>query len=238
MPLCFFIFTLTLPYSTSAQPENNKITTALTDLELQNKILQENLKSTKESSKEIHSIYMWALGFSATFLITFLGVNIYFLNSKSKDEIEKIIAKMKSLNEDSKKDIENHIKELFESNKDDILSIQKNTASNLKEKIAVLQDEQREIKLDALDIELELIEIKGVKATALSRHLELISFVIESYGEELYDWKITRSLAKIIELQNQGANFSIHDVAKVNKTLAKLPHQHQGLVAKIKESLT
>ena len=39
-----------------------------------------------ETGKELRATYYWALGFMAVFLITFLGVNIYFTRDKYKEE--------------------------------------------------------------------------------------------------------------------------------------------------------
>lgn len=48
-------------------------------LEAQNEIL-------RGSAHDIQLMYLSALGFSATFLITFLGVNVYFSRTKFEEE--------------------------------------------------------------------------------------------------------------------------------------------------------
>ncbi|MBQ4859319.1 hypothetical protein [Pseudoalteromonas sp. MMG007] len=48
--------------------------------------LEEQNKILKSSSSDLRNSYYWALGFSATFLLVFLGINLYSANRRFDDE--------------------------------------------------------------------------------------------------------------------------------------------------------
>lgn len=56
------------------------------DLKIKIIKLEEQNKILKSSSSDLRNSYYWALGFSATFLLVFLGINLYSTNRRFDDE--------------------------------------------------------------------------------------------------------------------------------------------------------
>lgn len=56
------------------------------DLKIKIIKLEEQNKILKSSSSDLRNSYYWALGFSATFLLVFLGINLYSANRRFDDE--------------------------------------------------------------------------------------------------------------------------------------------------------
>ncbi|MCJ8283404.1 MAG: hypothetical protein MJK14_27365 [Rivularia sp. ALOHA_DT_140] len=118
--ICFIAFFLGLLSFAIAQEKSSLPNANIKELKVMNIQLIEQNKILKKSIDTTQSIYFSALGFAATFLIAFLGVNVYFSKSRADEQRRlhesRIDTKFSKLEATNKENIELKVKELVDVN--------------------------------------------------------------------------------------------------------------------------
>jgi len=174
---------------------------------LQNELLKQQNEIIKQTSSEIRNSYYWALGFTGTFLVLFLGINTFLFRNKVKEDkeflnnyVENIILKETNILKDDNIKILNDIKEqnLIESNKlIDSLNIKINEAIKpVLASISLLKQTTLCLEIKVLDNDIEINKASEGYYTILMNSKRIIEIII-SNKLTLHDWRIAHSLENI-----------------------------------------
>tara|TARA_R110001606_G_scaffold382655_1_gene544550 strand:- start:131 stop:775 length:645 start_codon:yes stop_codon:yes gene_type:complete len=183
-------------------------------LEEQNKILSESVSEFR--------VYLFSsLGFSATFLIVFLGVNIYFLRNRYTEDKVMLL-----------QTIENKINQ-FEGKSLDRYEVAKKQqkeeiSREIDQKSKKLEIENIYRRIDITCLQLKLEENLSI---CLSKYFKLA----EDYNLLNWEMQLSDSLHQIIKLLNQGGEYDSSEYPEVYTFLDKLPVNFSTQAKKIKE---
>ena len=98
--MLIFVFACT-SFFTFAETTNTNQQEQIKELSEQNIRLQEQSKMLKSSIDNYNNIIFSSLGFAGTFLIAFLGVNIYFMKNRADEDKKNIEQMIKEKNKES-----------------------------------------------------------------------------------------------------------------------------------------
>lgn len=196
-------------------------------LEAQNEIF-------RESAQDIQLMYLAALAFSGTFLITFLGVNVYFSSTKFEEERKSLESLYKMKSEAQLFKLEEALNHHVEEIKKTIPEIVKKQIDPLSHSI----DKQSKKMLSEqlrVDLELKLIEIEltTTESTLVRYYIE--ASVLANKLEE--DWRIGEYLLKVEKLLTGGARVTEIAISDMVIKLRGLPAHHEILVNRIESQI-
>ncbi|MFA0207659.1 hypothetical protein AB4536_12195 [Vibrio cyclitrophicus] len=196
-------------------------------LEAQNEILL-------SSTNDIQFMYLAALAFAATFLLAFLGVNVYFTKSKYEEE-------------------RRLLESLFESNVKDLANLNKNDIKNKLEKIKADLNESVEGSIGKVNFRIDFFE-KSLEKEKLNReydscNLEIKCTTVKATKARLYiraailsnklgwDSSLADHLVSLSEVLNDGTKIGSHSISEAIKDLRSLPGHHKKLIEQIETKI-
>ncbi len=206
-----------------------------------NKIkLEEQNKLLKSSLNDLRASYYWSLSFAATFLLLFLGVNVYFFRNRYKDDKEYLLQKIDA---ESKKIIESSC-DLIESKVDGLKSeVSRHISENLKKsvsgmesKVSSLSNDIQNSRVDIIKLNIENTKRTGVKANVLRKYFELFRESRKLKGPH-WDWQVSEGLEEMYKLLCDGAEFDPSESSEVSGFLNGLPEKFSDGVHKVRTKL-
>lgn len=196
-------------------------------LEAQNEILL-------SSSKDIQLMYLSALGFSATFLITFLGVNVYFSRTKFEEE-RKLL---ENLYEVKSKEQLMKLEETLHSSITEVKEIIPTTISQrIKPLTGSMERYSRKLEKEKLRVDLELIMLKIGSTTTESTLVRLYIEAASLANQRDQDWRVANFLLEADQLLSKGAKIGSLSVSDTIVMLRTFPKHHEKLVSSIETKL-
>ncbi|MFT6901177.1 MAG: hypothetical protein ACJAXS_001366 [Colwellia sp.] len=227
--ICFVVFFLGMLSFAIAQDKTSLSNANVEELKVQNIQLIEQNKMLKASIDDTQSIYFSALGFAATFLIAFLGVNVYFSKSRADEDRRlhesRIDTKFSELELSNKENIEQKVNELVDVNT-------KKIAQGLKNNITTLNNSIAGINYDIAHMHFDLAPNGNSK---LRKAIEVI-ICAESRGCG-FDWKTSGMLTEIRELLNSGSSFDSTELSDVFKVLKSIKEPNRNLALQIEKTI-
>ncbi|CAH6896890.1 exported hypothetical protein [Vibrio chagasii] len=196
-------------------------------LEAQNEILL-------SSSKDIQLMYLAALGFSATFLITFLGVNVYFSRTKFEEERKSL----ENLYEIKSKEQLIKLEETLHSSINEVKeSIPKTVSEKIKPLTSSLESYSQKLENEKLRVDLELIILKIGSTTTKSTLVRLYIEAANLANKRKQDWRVGEFLLEADQLLSKGTKIGSVSVSDTMVTLRTFPKHHEKLVSSIETKL-
>jgi hypothetical protein len=222
--ITFFLGTLSLAMAQDKTPLPNA---TLEELKVQNIQLIEQNKILQSSIDKTQNIYFSALGFAATFLIAFLGVNVYFSKSRADEErklLESHLDKTFSeLNLVNKENIERKVNDLVDSSS-------KKIAQGFKHNITTLDNSIGGINYDIAQMKFDLAPNRDDK---VRKAIELM-ICAENRGAG-FDWKVADMLTIIRELLVSGSCFDSTELSDVFRVLKSIKEPNRNLALEIEK---
>ncbi|UPR30023.1 hypothetical protein IS519_01710 [Vibrio crassostreae] len=196
-------------------------------LEVQNEILA-------SSTSDIQFMYLAALAFAATFLIAFLGVNVYFTKSKYEEErrsLESLFkSNVKELSNLNKTEIQQKLEEIQTDLNESLVSSNERTNSRIDLLKRSLGHEKLNREFDLCKVEIKCTDIKATKARLYIR----AALLANELGR---DSTVADQLISLNELMNEGAKIGSLSVSDAIKNLRSLPNHHEQLVEKLERKI-
>ncbi|MBA5764678.1 hypothetical protein H2O73_20150 [Vibrio sp. 404] len=196
-------------------------------LEIQNEILS-------STSSDIQMMYFAALAFAATFLIAFLGVNIYFTRSKFEEErklLENLFeAKGKELSVFTQAEIEEHLVNIKSELRQDFEQSIKSLEAGISRQKERLTEEVLEREYQHLKLEIACTDVEATKA-----RLHIALCVAANKLDR--DTQIANNLIQLNELLSKGAQINSLSVSRAIKDLRTLPGHHAKLVEQVENKI-
>ncbi|MGY3964687.1 hypothetical protein [Aeromonas veronii] len=192
--------------------------------------LQEQNEMLKLSIENYNSIIFSALGFAGTFLITFLGVNVYFVKNRVDEDKKNLERMIEDKNKENFIELSNSITKIIDEHID---HLDKKTSSQaavistqLKAEIRTIDQKIKYIHYDLAVNEYEKELCDGNKLTAainLIKCSEAVSF----------DWRTSQTLTEIKTLLKTGARYSASELPDVFKVLRDISEPNKKLAVDI-----
>ncbi|WP_166370887.1 hypothetical protein [Psychromonas sp. SA13A] len=199
----------------------------------QNRILQ-------STASDLRSTYHWALGFSATFLLLFLGVNIYFFRNRYNEEKEYLLMHIDDSIEIKKTEIDtslaNKLSEVESKLENKVSSQIEFSLAKVLQKIKLNANDIQLCKVEALKLKLINTNNSGVKENILSENFRL-AVEIRMLSGKSWDWDVSNVLENINALLLEGTKFDPMEMPEVSTFLNNLPAQFTDQVTKIRFSI-
>ncbi len=196
-------------------------------LEIQNEIL-------RGSANDIQLMYFAALGFSSTFLLAFLGVNVYFSRTKFEEERKSLESLYNVKLAEVSLKLEESTNEKFTEINQDIEELVNSRVKSLQKKID-LQDEA--IKNEKLRMKLVVCELESqiitTESTLVRKYIEIA--VLANQSDR--DWMVGEYLLKADDLISKGVKIGSMTLSKNITMLRSLPEHHEKLINKIESNL-
>jgi len=220
--------------------EHAVTTTNLSEIEVSNIRLEEQNKLLKSTLSEMRSSYYWSLSFASTFLLLFLGVNVYFFRNRYNDDKDYLL---KHINEETSKLsrntselIETKFSELKEKIDHHVEEKLKTISSSLDGKISSLKNDIQISRVEIIELSIENTKRTGVEGNVLSEYFKLAQESRKLSGPH-WDWQVSESLEEIYKLLCDGAEFDSTELPDVSKFLNTLPDQFSDGVHKVRNKL-
>ena len=217
---------------TMAQGNNSLPNVNLEELKVQNIQLIEQNKMLQTSLDKTQNVYFSALGFAATFLIAFLGINVYFSKSRADEDrevLESFIDKrFAELELAVKEKIQNETQHI-EQKVNDLVDVNtKKVAKELKFRITASDSSILGLNLKVACIEFDLADCAGNK---MSRAINVIehSEVLER------DWKTADMLTEVRKFLNSGTSFHSTELPEVFRILKSIRESNKQLALKVEQ---
>jgi len=202
--------------------------------------LEEQNKFLITYTTELRNSYYWALGFAGTFLVLFLGVNIYFLRNKSEEDKERLTAHFDLIINEKTSLILQRVDKKIDDSQRLLHEISdksvKETTFPINNSISSLTEKIQENKIEILELKLKNHESSGVKGNILSAHFRLAQEV-RKLTTSYWDWKVSDSLEEGYKLLEQGVEFDSGELPEITAFLNNLPKQFSDLAHKIRKKL-
>ena len=211
---------------------------------LQNELLKQQNEILKQANSDIRNSYYWALGFTGTFLVLFLGINTFLFRNKVKEDKEylnnyvenTILKEMNSL----KDNINVSIREVKEQNNKELLQIHESLDSTIKETNKPIYSDIARLRQNSLLLEVGILENKlllnqseNSYYSKLSNNKQIIDILINNKITSYY-WKIDNSLERIEEILKTGYKVDTSLLSEYTELLNKLPSQYSDVVHRIR----
>lgn len=224
-----------LPFQVSAElSEQNSNQAIILELREANLRLDEQNKMLKSSSSELKNSYYAALSFSATFLVLFLGVNVYFFRSRYGED-KKYLQQHIDVNVDSKMSLVNDSFKSLESQLE--VTIKEHIAKALTEHVSPLRSQINLLKSfnkhQSVDIKLLKIKLEETPSNKIS----LLLSVAQDYKSLNWDYQLSDTLVKINELLKEGATFDSSELPELEGFLNSLSNEYLTSILKIRDNL-
>ena len=222
---------------------------AQTDLKQDNItiILKENIIRLEEQNKillsttsDMRSSYHWALGFCATFLILFLGVNIYFFRNRFNEDKEFLLNKI----EDKFKGAESSNLDLIKA---EMSKFDKKLETSFKQKANELSKNYKASvasnlnKIQYLSVQVKDLELENTKANGCKPNILTGYFHLAEETHKLgsgFDWQLSECLVEARKLLDEGVEIESMEYPEVTTFLNSLPSQFNDVVEAIRKYLT
>ncbi|MDS1780660.1 hypothetical protein [Vibrio vulnificus] len=215
----------------SEQSNNEAIILELREANLR---LEEQNKMLKSSSSELKNSYYAALSFSATFLVLFLGINVYFFRSRYSED-KNYLQQHLDVNVDSKMNLVNDAFKALEGQLESAIkehvdvAVAKHTAP-LKSQVSSLQSSNR-----YNSVEIKLLNIKLEKIP--SNKIRLLLSVAKDYKLLNWDYQLSETLVEIKDLLKEGATFDSSDLPDIERFLNSLSSEYTTTISQIRTQL-
>jgi len=197
------------------------------ELEIQNEIFF-------SSASDVQLMYLAALAFAATFLIAFLGINIYFTKSKYEEErklleslFESKVIELSTLTQSEIREKSDEAKEELEESFVRQIGYVKSRVELLKKKLTE-EELLREYKI--VQLEIKCTEVRATKARL---HIK-VAVLANKLGR---DSQVAESLIQLSELLSQGAKIDSLSISWAIKDLRSLPEHHEKLIEQIEKQI-
>ncbi len=227
-------FVLT-PFQVSAELSDQSNNEAIIlDLREANLRLEEQNKMLKSSSSELKTSYYAALSFSATFLVLFLGINVYFFRSRYSED-KNYLQQHIDVNVDSKMNLVNDSFKTLEGQLESAIkehtavAVAQHTAP-LKSQISSLQSSNRYHSVD-----IKLLKIKLEETP--SNKIRLLLSLAKDYKLLNWDYQLSETLVDIRELLKEGATFDSSDLPELEGFLNSLSNKYTTTISQIRTQL-
>lgn len=245
--LLVLIFTnyLVKPVNSQILEKSVSIKKNINNDNLKIKLLGQQNKDLRDFHEKIANTVYWALGFSAIFLVLFLGINIYFIRNRYNEEKEYLLQhinnavhlKSNDLEKEQNKIIESIKKEYENTLKSFEISMSKianDSIAPLKKSISNIFKSINALKIDIIDIEIKFLEkTDGCKDIIIRRYFDLAKEA-RKYEDRYWDWEVSQCLEEIEKLLNDGAKFDSGDFPEVTAFLDGLPERFKDSVHKVR----
>lgn len=241
MVFCF-ILALSLPVmgKQDGLKEQKNSETTISLIKEKNIRLEEQNKILISSSSELRTSYYWSLGFAATFLLLFLGVNIYFFRNRYNEDKEYLLNHIDlKLNEgaiQTREEITNQFIELEKKLGDMAVEKVKQSISSMNSRINSIHEHTQENTIAILDLEVEHLIRYGCDANLITGYFRLAQ-EIKKLKSPHWDWKMSGCLENIGKLLEKNIEFDSGELPDVSSFLNGLPEQFDDAVFKIKNRL-
>ncbi|BCS95459.1 hypothetical protein DSLASN_10910 [Desulfoluna limicola] len=218
-------------------------------------IIVNRIDNLEKTNSKLLTILYWSLGFVGSIIVLFLGSNIYFtkdrydsdkqsLNENLENKIilmnSDINAKFIALQAEFKELVNEHIENINESLEPRLselkTSIQDESADDIRnlEIITVrLSQDIIRLKYNLIDLEISTLDEEKNKNQILEKRIK----ILECAKELNYEWLMTSTLQKIIELLKAKADFYSLDLPGIHSLLDSLPVCCETQVKSIKKIL-
>jgi len=194
-------------------------------------MLKQRNQDLLDFQEKLSATIYWSLGFSATFLILFLGINIYFLRNRYNEDKERFLKHIEDTLSVKAGELDKKIVEIVGKTIDSKLSSVKNSIESLKEQLSMIEIKTNDNKIEILEIN------KSHKDTILYYYFEQAK-TCKSTGDFFsYGWKISNCMDAMKKLLDDGAKFDAAEVTEVTKFLDSLPSQFSDTVFSFREKL-
>lgn len=210
--------------------------------------LEEQNRILIESQKELRQVYLWALGFAATFLLTFLGVNVYFATARFNRDKNSLVESI-----DNKIDLKGseldlviqdrmaRIDSKFEASESKLSDLVRTEVANtidpkvnkINNSLGNLRFANKRRVYDIACLKYELLKDNGPKPTVLDRLFD----VAEAANTIEWGWHVSKCLDEICTLIDAGTNIPSSDIPDRIKFLEKLPAEHDDMVQRIRAKI-
>ncbi|RLC96171.1 MAG: hypothetical protein DRI46_14065 [Chloroflexi bacterium] len=220
--------------------ENNNLDATLSVLKEKNIRLEEQNKILIHTSTELRNSYYWALGFSATFLLLFLGVNIYFFRNRYNEDKEYLLKHVDSKLHEGANEMRNYVSKQLHNLESRLEKVSvkavKQSINDINAKINNLHSIIGMNKIDIIELEIEQTKLSGVQANVLRSYVDIIQELrkLDNCG---WDWKISDYLSEVCELLKEGVKFNSSELPEVSSLLNGLPNQFDDIVYKIRNHM-
>ncbi len=211
---------------------------------LQNELLKQQNEILKQTNADIRNSYYWALGFTGTFLVLFLGINTFLIRNKVKEDkeylnnyIESTIIKEMNLIKEHNSQITNDIKEL---NNKELIKIHESLKFKIAESltpvhgnIAGLRDKSFLLEIYILENEILINQLNKNYYSMLFNNKEVIKILLENQISSFY-WKIGNCLERIEEILKTGYEVDTSLLSDYTEVLNKLPAEYTDAAHRVR----
>lgn len=209
----------------------------ISQLKEKNIRLEEQNKILISSASDLRASYYWSLSFAATFLLLFLGVNIYFFRNRYNEDKEYLLkhidAKLLEGKNNAQKETSKKLLELEGKFEKIIADKVRSSISGINSKIDVIHSNIKYNKIKILEVEIEQTKKTGVEVTLLSQYFQLAQEV-KTLNSNGWDWKLSDCLVEITKLLEKGVEIETGDLPELSDFLNNLPNQFSDAVHKIR----
>lgn len=224
--------------------------------------LEEQNKILLNTTNDLRNSYYWALGYSATFLLIFLGLNIYSSNRRFDDEkinlekimenkVEEELLNLNKENEKSKSLILNELRSTLEQRKVETEEKLSELTNLIKEQKLGSERRIKEISLshkkevlsaeiERKELEFKIFILKDIKSTTVRIAAEICSLsqdLNKLQNGNYQNWRIGKYLSEIEKLINQTVKNDRHTVQEVVNIMPKLDSEFEVYKSRILEKL-
>lgn len=218
-------------FSSVAIYAQSQVDTVQSDFQSNTKIesLQERNKELIGFQDKIIDTIHWSLGFAATFLILFLGINIYFQRNRYNEDKERFLKHIEDTIKVKSLELEKNIDPLIKSVVEKQVASIKSTLKSFDEKF---NDSQIEIN----DLKLEVLKIQNApKDTILSYYFYQAKDIKRANNYWKWGWKLAQCFEEMEKLLDNGAKFDSMEYPDVTKFIDSLPNEYSDVVHKFRE---
>ncbi|MGD6734890.1 hypothetical protein ACP5PY_00340 [Photobacterium leiognathi subsp. mandapamensis] len=234
--LVIYLCLQVVSFQAIAQTESES-TQAISDLRVQIIRLEEQNKILITSNNDIRSSYYWALGFSATFLILFLGVNIYFFRNRFDEDKEFLLNSIK----DKFNLIEKNNQQVIASEMAVFDAKLEMTFKTKSEQLTKYYDSSvssnstaiQRLLIEVTELKLKNVISDGCKPNILTGYLALAKETLKLGSS--YDWKTSECLSKAKELMDEGVKIEPMELPELITFINSLPEQFSGVSEEIRK---
>ena len=238
MKIIVAIFILTLSFTSfhiGAQTlELTSEEAFIVELKEANLRLEEQNKILKTSSVELRDSYYAALSFAATFLILFLGVNVYFFRNRYNED-KKYLQQHVDVTIDTKMTLINDSFIDLESQME--ASIKGHITKGVAEQVSPIKQQVRSLQSNVKyqSVDLKRIQIEFEKTP--SNKIRLLVALAKDYHSLNWDYQLSDTLVKIRVLLVEGAIFDPSELPDLERFLDLLPKEYNTTLSQIRSYL-
>lgn len=227
--MLIFVFACT-SFFTFAETTNTNQQEQIKELSEQNIRLQEQSKMLKSSIDNYNNIIFSSLGFAGTFLIAFLGVNIYFMKNRADEDKKNIEQIIKEKNKESLMKLSKFITKEINKNignlENKISSQTASISSQVKTEFDSIDRKIKHIHYNLAVNEYEKEQCSDSKLTStinIIKHSEVAGFT----------WKTSKTLTEMQSLLKSGGKYDPSELPDVFNVLRKISEPNKKLALEV-----